>query len=74
MDFGLFLCFIIQKICNVFVISACHHLVYIYLNKMIIKQYNNVIVNVIYCCKGKAECSASLLQSSVPHDPSEIIC
>ncbi len=63
-----------SKICNVFVISACHHLVYIYLNKMIIKQYNNVIVNVIYCCKGKAECSASLLQSSVSHDPSEIIC
>ncbi len=28
---------------------------------------------VIYSCDGKAEFSASLLQSSVSHDPSEII-
>ncbi len=28
---------------------------------------------VIYSCDGKAEVSASLLQSSVSHDPSEII-
>jgi len=26
----------------------------------------------MYFCDGKAEFSASLLQSSVPHDPSEI--
>ncbi len=30
-------------------------------------------LNVIYSCDGKAEFSASLLQSSVSHDPSEII-
>ncbi len=29
--------------------------------------------NVIYSCDGKAEFSASLLQSSVSHDTSEII-
>jgi len=29
--------------------------------------------NVIYSCDGKAEFSASLLQYSVSHDPSEII-
>jgi len=27
----------------------------------------------MYCCCGKAEFAASLLQSSVSHDPSEII-
>ncbi len=43
-------------------------------------QYNHNInkmydhhQNVIYSCDRKAECSASLLQSSVSHDPSEII-
>ncbi len=33
----------------------------------------NIFKNVIYSCEGKAECAASLLQSSVSHDPSEII-
>ncbi len=32
-----------------------------------------MFLNVIYSCHCKAECSASLLQSSVSHDPSEII-
>ncbi len=44
----------------------------------IITIYNNsflfkYILNVIYSCEGKAEFSTSLLQSSVSHDPSEII-
>ncbi len=30
-------------------------------------------VHVMYSCDGKSEFSASLLQSSVSHDPSEII-
>jgi len=32
----------------------------------------NTFKNVIYSCDGKAEFSASLLQYSVSHDPSEI--
>ncbi len=32
-----------------------------------------IFYNAIYPCHGKAEFSASLLQSSVSHDPSEII-
>jgi len=32
-----------------------------------------MFLNVIYSCGVKAECSASLLQSLVSHDPSEII-
>ncbi len=35
--------------------------------------YLNIFSNVIYSCDGKAGFSASLLQSSVSHDPSEII-
>ncbi len=31
------------------------------------------MLNAIYSCNGKADFSASLLQSSVSHDPSEII-
>ncbi len=33
----------------------------------------NIFSNAIYSCDGKAEFSASLLQSSVSYDPSEII-
>ncbi len=33
----------------------------------------SIVIYVIYSCDGKAEISASLLQSSVSHDPSEII-
>jgi len=33
----------------------------------------NTFTNVIYSCDAKARFSASLLQSSVSHDPSEII-
>ncbi len=33
---------------------------------------NKYLLNVVYSCDVKAECSA-LLQSSVSHDPSEII-
>ncbi len=35
--------------------------------------YIKIILNVIYSCNGKAEFSASLLQSSESYDPSEII-
>ncbi len=35
--------------------------------------YLNIFKNVIYSCDGKAVFSASWLQSSVSHDPSEII-
>ncbi len=35
--------------------------------------YLNVFSNVIYSCDRKAEFSASLLQSSVSHDPSDMI-
>ncbi len=35
--------------------------------------YFNVFKNVIYSCHGKDELSDELLQSSVPHDPSQII-
>jgi len=36
-------------------------------------NYFNRLSNAVYSCDGKAEFSASLLQSSVLHDPSEII-
>jgi len=35
--------------------------------------YFNIFQNIIYSCDCKAEFSASLLQSSVSHDPSELI-
>ncbi len=33
-----------------------------------------IFLNIIYSCDGKAEFSASLLQSSVSHDPSRKHC
>jgi len=36
-------------------------------------SYFNIFKNVLYSCYGKTEFSASLLQSSESHDPSEII-
>ncbi len=41
--------------------------------KITIFYFNIHLKNVIYSCDGKAEFSASLLQSSVSHNPSEII-
>ncbi len=44
--------------------------------KLLVKKtvfYFNIFENVICSFNGKAEFSASVLQSSVSHDPSEII-
>ncbi len=46
---------------------------YCYFNTVISARLFNVFSKVIYSCDVKAEFSASLLQSSVSHDPSEII-